>query len=252
MLSNPDYWSIVAKGIDLEDEKIGLFVQHKHSRGIAREAILRSLLVNHTRHPFVVSTGFCYDRTPEEPSKQCDVLVFDPREGLPYYRLDEFVVAPPEATRLAIEVKSFLDRVEFDTLAAARRTFPRPMFGFAFDGVSFETLCEYLAAEITAEAPYGERRGIDVMPECICVHRRNLLGIRATAWSPSTSNQCYLVIDFSKVQNPSPGSATGHFLFTCDDLLREQWIHDGYVHGLFNMMHPAAARAVIYPDGRIE
>jgi hypothetical protein len=37
-----------------------------------------------------------------------------------------------------------------------------------------------------------------------------------------------------------------------DELLRDRHIHDGILHELFNMTHPAEARAVIHPDGSIE
>lgn len=250
MLFDPAYWQMVAKGIDLDDERIGYFVQHhNHSRGIAREAILRSLLVTHTTHPFVISTGFVHDKSPYalEP-KQCDVLVYDPREGQPYFRLQEFVVAPPNATRLAVEVKSDLDKAQFDKLVTARSTFCKPMLGFAFDGVTFDTFCTYLAAEVPKRGRDESTRGLAVMPECIAVHRKNYLGIRATSWSPSTNNQCYLAIDFTKVQNPCPGSATAYFMSAYEELLNNRCIHDGGLHHLFNIWE-REARVLITPDG---
>jgi hypothetical protein len=71
---------------------------------------------------------------------------------------------PPAATRVAVEVKSYLDRAEFDELTAARRPLPQPMLGFAFDGVKFGTFCEYLASVIARPGP-GGRSGLAVMPE---------------------------------------------------------------------------------------
>lgn len=116
------YWNIVAMGIDAEDAKIGYFLPNptqNHSRGIAREAILRSLLVAQTPDPFVVSTGFVYGVNPAVDPKQCDALVYDPRKSQPLYQLDEFVVVSPAAYLTAIEVKSEFGAKEFDDLGGS-------------------------------------------------------------------------------------------------------------------------------------
>jgi len=234
------YWTVIAEGIDVEDKKMNLFVRHNHSRGIAREAILRSLLVAQTPKPFVVSTGFVHD-IGSRPPKQCDVLVYDPSVSQPYYRLDEFVVVPPKAAKVAVEVKSDLNLEEFRKLMAMRRQSSKPVLGFAFEGWPFKRFCKELAAEV--------RQDLRKVPECIVVHRKNYVGIRAMGWSPSTKNEAYLAIDFA---SRTPGQATSILLDAYMKLLNENKIHDGSLHQWFNELSglPVNARVVILPDGK--
>src|SRR4051794_12128481 len=106
MLFRSDLWEAIALGITAENKKIEIFVHHNLSIGIAREALLRNIIVQHTPHPFVVRSGFVYtDNHKIAPHKQCDVLVYDPRVWQPYYQIDEFVVASPDSSVLITEVK---------------------------------------------------------------------------------------------------------------------------------------------------
>lgn len=61
MLDVPEYWQAVAGGIDAEETKASLFIKHAPSIGVAREIILRELLVRHTPEPFRIATGFIYN-----------------------------------------------------------------------------------------------------------------------------------------------------------------------------------------------
>jgi hypothetical protein len=243
------YWNVIAKSIDVEDEKIGLFVSHNPSRGIAREAIFRSLLVAHTPHPYVVGTGFVHDHYPEGvKAKQCDVLVYDPRVAQPFYRLDEFVVIPPKCAKLAVEVKSCLGQEEFAATVSARRTFCKSLMGFAYEGPTFETFCRILAREIASRVGKDSPERMKLIPECIVIHRGNFIGFRATAWSPSSLNHCYLAVDFTKTDPAPEGLATALFMDMYMELIEKGELHDGRLHERFNQL-PAAARVVILPDG---
>src|SRR4051812_34714922 len=110
MIPAPAYWQAVAKGIDAEDQKASLFVRHPARPGGAREVILRNLLIHQTPEPFRVSSGFVCKFVWADPiaTRQCDVLVYDPRVAQPYYAIDSFVVVSQPASRLVVEVKSNL------------------------------------------------------------------------------------------------------------------------------------------------
>src|SRR4051812_15917654 len=60
MLVNDKLWEAIALGITAEDRKIRLFIHHNLSRGVAREALLRNIVVQHTIHPYCVRSGFVH------------------------------------------------------------------------------------------------------------------------------------------------------------------------------------------------
>src|SRR4051812_13006815 len=109
-----DFWEAIALGINAENRKIEIFIHHNLSRGIAREALLRSIIVQHTPEPYQVRSGFVYTDDPKAvPTKQCDDLVYNPQQYRPYYQIDEFVVVHPDAVRSLAEVKSEINDREF-------------------------------------------------------------------------------------------------------------------------------------------
>src|SRR5262245_37639946 len=156
MIPSMAYWQAVAQGVDAEDRKASLFVRHPGSRGGAREAILRALLIHQTPEPYRVNSGFICEFAGTEPrlSRQCDVLVFDPRVPQPYYAIDAFVVIPRAAARLAVEVKSDLGQDDLDdmcVIAESVRQRGVPTLGFAFGGWTFETAVERLASHVARD-----------------------------------------------------------------------------------------------------
>jgi hypothetical protein len=174
--ANLALWQAIGAGIDAEDARVGLLVSHNESRGVAREAILRDLLIRQTPEPYRVTTGFlCHaDAKRIDHSSQCDVLVYDPRIGRPYYEISAFAVVPRDAARVIAEVKTTLDtRAIEDIFAKSRHPAgwnPVPMFGFAFDGVSFDTAMETFG-RCMKEDPAAP-------VQCVAVHRANYVIIR--------------------------------------------------------------------------
>src|SRR4051812_11041884 len=72
-ITDPDYWRAVALRIDAEEQQASFFLSHNESRGVAREAILRDLLVKQTPEPLRVKSGFVRRIKPAvHCSKQCD------------------------------------------------------------------------------------------------------------------------------------------------------------------------------------
>ena len=210
-----NYWNIVARAIDLEDDKIDLFIPyHNPSRGTAREAILRNLLVTHTPDPYVVSTGFVYEPNQDaEIPAQCDVLVYDPRISQPYYRLDEFVVVSPRSARVIVEVKSRLQEAEFDKTVAIRRKAPCPVLGFAFEGWAFETFCQSIAQRIAE---------LTELPECLVVHRQNYMGIRASDWRRRPRMMLIFVLTYRTSRIPMVVRPPNDFVLSCGFWTKEK------------------------------
>src|SRR5262249_54985075 len=137
--------------------------------------------------PYKVKTGFVAGIAEKlVTSDQCDILVYDPAESQPMYRIEEFVVVPFHAARLAIEVRSRLsvheggrDRKtkpsgldQMFRVCASMRAFPTPVFGFAYDGVGFDDFVAGVAARV--------RGDIFNVPECIVVHKKNYASLRVT------------------------------------------------------------------------
>ena len=68
------YWRPIVQSMDVEDSKLRLYVRHKHSLGIGRESILRSILISQTPEPYRVKTGFvAYVSDELVTSDQCDI-----------------------------------------------------------------------------------------------------------------------------------------------------------------------------------
>lgn len=221
MILIPEYWRAVARGIDAEDEKASIFIRHRPSLGIARETILRTLVANHTPEPFDVHTGFINyllqnvesrKLTAHWHSKQCDLLVYDPRVDRPYYAIDQLVVVPRNAVKSVIEVKSELKLDTFqEILMIWRETgwVPAPTFGFAFEGVKFSTFLKYLRTSI--------RTSLAGVPECLVVHCKNYIFVRSSYRLAPISPKRHrpakyqLAVDFGSAENEL-GSATAMFL----------------------------------------
>ena len=211
------YWQIVSQGMEVEDRRLRMFVRHKASLGVGREHILRKLLTDQTPEPYRVNTGFVtHPARPGTTSGQCDVLVYDPRVSQPLYRIDEFVVVPPDAARIAIEVRSNMSLGDgagleqvFRVHRSMRPAFPTQVFGFGFRGPTFENFVAGVAAEVKGD--------ICNVPECVVVHQRDYICIRSTARAALPENtvppRVCVALDFSKVAN-AHGFATGYF-FHC-------------------------------------
>lgn len=215
------YWQLVTQGMELEDRRLRMFVKHKGSLGTGRETIVRKFLTDQTPDPYRISTGFVvYPSDPKISSAQCDVLVYDPRKGQPIYRIDEFVVISPVIARLAIEVRSNmsigkksnvgnkptgLDQVF--GIQNSMKPFGTQVFGFGFNGPTFDTFLQGVVNKMSGN--------IENIPECILVHRRNYILIRADDPKKPFGPEMPLFfgIDFNPLGAKSQGYATALFLW---------------------------------------
>ena len=205
------YWQIVSQSMELEDRRLRMFVQHKGSLGIGRENILRKFLAEQTPEPYRISTGFVV--APDKPSissDQCDVLIYDPRVSQPLYSIEQFVVLPPNCSRLAIEVRSGMSvskKSGLDQVFKVHQSlmlFQVYVHGFGFRGPAFSTFVSGIASRVN-----GDIRNV---PACIAVHRENYICIQGTV--PSTKagvNPFCLAIDFARAGQKAIGQATAFF-----------------------------------------
>ena len=90
------------------DELIG--DTHWPSVGGYKESVIRKQLVDYLPARYSVGTGFVISPTDGDPvrSKQIDVLIWDSHNYAPTFVDGAFVIIPPQALRVAIEVKGNL------------------------------------------------------------------------------------------------------------------------------------------------
>lgn len=84
---------------------------HWPSDGAWKESVLRSVLRGYLPASHSVGTGFIL--TPDGPSSQIDVLVYDDTAPL-FFRDGDFVVVSPDSVRAVIEVKTRLAGAKID------------------------------------------------------------------------------------------------------------------------------------------
>ena len=254
-----EYWKAVAQGIDAENRKAALFVRHRPSLGVAREAILRNLIERQTPAPFTVATGFAFAHPDPsiqpEPhfSRQCDLLVYDPTIARPLYAIDAFAVVNYIACRFVIEVKSLLNKTTFKELLAVWLSIAGlgiPTFGFAYNGDTFRNFLQLLSATAAADSPNPEY-SLARLPECICVHKRNFLGFRRRASDKHAPEQ-YMAMNFGVEGDKAIGAATGQFLSFYDTALRRDEVSEMNRPWLFDAIPlPPEAKAWIDRGGKI-
>jgi len=90
------------------DDLIG--AAHWASVGDYKEGVIRKQLIDYIPARYSVGTGFVISPNGNEPvrSNQIDVLIWDSHNYAPIFVDGEFVVIPPQALRVAIEVKGNL------------------------------------------------------------------------------------------------------------------------------------------------
>ena len=223
---------MVLKG---ESLKASCYVTHGSSLGILREKMVSRLLVQETPDRFRVETGLIRNHTHEKTSRQCDLLVYEPQLEATLYRWEDFVVVHDTSARAVVEVKSNLEKSDFDDLLNIHRSlidleFQKPgqvfipTFGYALQGVTFDTFVSYLRQAII-ENPLGldNDKKLLNLPVCIAVQSRNYLAVRPFA-RPTGSIDCVCAINLAMAiesdKHPADGIETGFFLQIYSEVLR--------------------------------
>ena len=267
---NLDFVRGIAMVLRGECLKANAFVTHSGSLGTLRERMVQRFVRDETPDRFRVETGLINGHS--STSRQCDLLIHEPDYRAPLYRWEDFVVVRSDTARAVVEVKTTLNQQGFNELTAVhnsvmeielRRPFGMefiPTFGYALEGVTFDTFLEYLRSVVT-ENPLG-----DLMqdapphlnwPVSIAVHERRYLGFRHLGGS-SRIPMCFGAIDLARITG-SPdmdldGIETGFFLQLYEWVLRERQgaMGSGDMSGWVNRLPiPDEAKVWITTDGRI-
>lgn len=104
---------------------------------------------------FAVSEGFIIDEE-NNPSGQCDIIIWSHLDYAPYYLEDNFAIVPSHAVKVVIEVKTNLGK---DTIVDSyKNLFSVRQIGshiytavFAFESISLRKVVEYIVSDIDVE-----------------------------------------------------------------------------------------------------
>lgn len=189
-----DFVRGVALVLQGESLKAGCYVRHGQSLGVLREKIVATLIRNETPERYRVETGIIsdYESPRKEAANQIDLLVHDANEHPPLYRWEDFVVVKMVAARAIVEVKSDLQKTQFDELMKLHFSYRKldrshgmlPLFGYALKGFSFGKFLEHLSAVIRENPvvnPSMARQGFWTTPTCIVVQQRNYISVTPNA-----------------------------------------------------------------------
>jgi hypothetical protein len=242
-VSDDAYLRALALAIDAEYQRASLHIHNRQALGVAREAILRDLVVRQTPHPLEVTTGFVGDSDGKRLflSRQCDVLVYDPSVAKPVHEIDAFVVVPRRAAKFIIEVKTRLQSQDFVEIVKVWRSvhwLPVKTFGFAFGGVPFGRFVKFLSVCI--------EKGVG-LPECVAVHRRNYLFFRTHSDPGSMKLRHGIAVCFSSKQ---AGAATALFLRLYRGLLEQPSMDKFLLQDINRADYPGCKKVWLDSDGK--
>ncbi|NKK67406.1 hypothetical protein GFL88_28610 [Rhizobium leguminosarum bv. viciae] len=121
---------------------------HGPTIGTGHEVLLRSFLQTALPKWVSVGHGFIVDND-GKTSKECDVIIYNSTQYSPIYKVDDFVVVPPEAVHAVVEVKTRLSRKSFfeamENIRAAKRLSPQALGSiFVYYGPKTKTLASYI------------------------------------------------------------------------------------------------------------
>jgi len=103
------YFSLVSKEFELRIKQLRQFIKHHNpSIGSFNEEILRKFLRDFLPKWVSIGQGFVLDKE-GKISNQIDILIYNSNFYAPLYSINDFVVLPPEAVLVAIEVKTRLN-----------------------------------------------------------------------------------------------------------------------------------------------
>lgn len=108
-----NYFGMVAREFCARSEQIRYIMKtHGPSIGVGHEVLLRSFLRDYL--PKWVSIGHGFVRGNDGAmSNQTDLIIYNSTYYAPLYRIEDFVIIPPEALIASVEVKTKLKKSEF-------------------------------------------------------------------------------------------------------------------------------------------
>ncbi|HOB74124.1 MAG TPA: hypothetical protein PKG54_06325 [Phycisphaerae bacterium] len=159
-----DYWQLRMEGATSRLKAAQKIVSHTGTRGSLAEALLRELIREFLPQRWGVGTGFIMSAD-RQRSNQVDVLIYDQFAASPIYRDGELVILSPKAAKVAVEVKSYLNKDEIEKAMNniwSVKTVDSNAKGliFSYDGVQATTFVEHVKnwerkkrAEVKASPP---------------------------------------------------------------------------------------------------
>jgi hypothetical protein len=145
-----DYWQHRMEGATSRLKAAQQIVSHPGTRGSLAENLVREVIREFLPQRWAVGTGFIMDVT-RGRSNQVDVLVYDQLTTSPVYRDGELVILSPGTARVAVEVKSNLDKKEipvaYDNICSIKNVDPAVLgLIFGYDGVTDDTFVRHVRA----------------------------------------------------------------------------------------------------------
>jgi hypothetical protein len=237
-MHDPDFLRGVGLVLQGESLKAQAYVNHNLSLGTLREKMVRSFIRHETPERYRVETGLIrlqpnhIDPRDGINSRQCDLLIYDSRRHSPFYRWEDFVVVRHEDARAVVEVKTTLNRQEFEDIVSVHQSImamslrsgsPLPTFGFSLDGSTFDSFVNYVRGAIRRnELAQPDTRRLLNLPYCIAVQSRGYLGVRVPSDAGDPSG--FHLIDFSRSTDAElyqPDSVLGSFLYFYQEAIQE-------------------------------
>ncbi len=147
-----------SKEFQAQLRRINAYVNHGPSIGTAHEGILRRFLQKYIPKRYAVSEGFVLDIN-QQPSAQCDIIIWDQQEYSPVYIDGDFVIVQAGSVKAVIEVKTSLNKEtllgSYNNLSSVRNCGHHIYTGlFAFEGVHPREVLSHLAGGISFAVGY--------------------------------------------------------------------------------------------------
>lgn len=117
-----DYFLSLANELISRYQRIKNFTPHALSTGKYHEEALKSVLKLFLPDRFSIKTGFVFIPKEKAVSRESDLIIIDENEPNSYFFKDgDFVVVHPEAVVCVIEVKTKIDKHEFQKIHMASK-----------------------------------------------------------------------------------------------------------------------------------
>lgn len=182
------------------------------------------------------------------------MLVYEPGQAAPLYRIGPFVVVHSGIARLVVEVKSDLDQKCFKQVLDVYDDIPNanvPALGYGFDGVTMAKFIEYLqAAAVENRRKLAPWQAFLNWPICFAVHEKNYFCIRPTTCLAQPAAYWCCCVNFAVLGEGGEAAATAQFFNTYYRLLAGEQVEDTQLRRWFNEVEvPPQGKAWITPDG---
>lgn len=264
---NDDFCRGIAMVLQGESKRAATYVTHAASLGTLREKMVGNFVRHETPERFRVETGLIRNHARNLTSRQCDLLVHEPWATAPLYRYEDFVIVDDSAARAVVEVKSDLDKDNFEGFLDIHASVMKlelmsggrvrvPTFGYGLTGATMPYLANYLRDALGQNRLRAE--GIEAAPTlnwpfCLAVQSRNIIGLRPQMGVPGEKKDypyCFCLADLTKATDatalPVDGIETGFFLHFYSLMIRNQRDNLTTV-GVYNWFN----NLPLSPDGKL-